>query len=337
MGYDAFTPGEVDLSWGVDKLLRISKQAKFAFLLANLMDRQSKKPVFRSYLVKKLEGMKIGFLGLISNRLHLSWSPGEEAKFYLADPIVVAKKVVTELKKRKSEVIIAIAHMEQNDQVMLLKNVPEIDFVISGHVRESLSVPFTPGNIKTQILLAGTGGERMGEIAFSMEQKQLKSRFRLVSLTGRYPDHIQTEKLVQQYRADLRKIFEAMEKASTPGEIPAFVGDHSCISCHPQQHQNWQKTGHARAYKTLIQNNKNSDLTCLVCHATGLGKKIEGGGFLENVQCEACHGPRKGHAENGQKFPPVSEKQCVVCHNPAKSPKFDYASYLSKVRCPPSK
>jgi 2',3'-cyclic-nucleotide 2'-phosphodiesterase (5'-nucleotidase family) len=58
MKYDGFTPGDTDLSLGVQELLKRSRQAQFPFLLANLMDRQSKKPVFVSYVIKKAEGMK---------------------------------------------------------------------------------------------------------------------------------------------------------------------------------------------------------------------------------------------------------------------------------------
>jgi 5'-nucleotidase len=46
MGYDAFTPGEVDLSWGIAQLKKMNQQAKFAFLLANLQEVKTKKPVF---------------------------------------------------------------------------------------------------------------------------------------------------------------------------------------------------------------------------------------------------------------------------------------------------
>ena len=46
MKYDGFTPGDTDLSLGVQELLKRSRQAQFPFLLANLIERQSKKAGF---------------------------------------------------------------------------------------------------------------------------------------------------------------------------------------------------------------------------------------------------------------------------------------------------
>ena len=112
----------------------------------------------------------------------------------------------------------------------------------------------------------------------------------------------------------------------------AGFGDHSSLLDGGLAE--WKKTGHAKAFQTLVRGQRASDHTCLPCHTTGFGEVSGFPDVLENVQCESCHGARRGHPENGQKFPPVSETQCLTCHNPAKSPNFDYVSYLAKVRCP---
>ena len=41
MGYNAFTPGELDLSIGVGELIKMSQQANFPFLAANLIKAYS--------------------------------------------------------------------------------------------------------------------------------------------------------------------------------------------------------------------------------------------------------------------------------------------------------
>ncbi len=40
MGYDAFTPGELDLSFGVGDLIKMSQQAKFPLLSGQSYKRQ---------------------------------------------------------------------------------------------------------------------------------------------------------------------------------------------------------------------------------------------------------------------------------------------------------
>ena len=347
MGYDAFTPGEIDLSMGVEELKRASTQAKFPILLANLLDKRTKRPVFVPYLIKKTGGGKIGLFGLVSDRFSLAGPPGEKESFQITDPIETARKVVAEMKKNGCQIIIALAHMEDHEQKKLAQRFPEIHFIVSGHFRQFSPEPITVNKI--EIIRAGTRGEYLGQMDFFIKKKEkiLSSHFILIPLRDVYPDHYQTAKLVEDFKMNLAKIkylkreTVTQEAASAREDQPlayairSFVGDEVCVSCHPQQHQQWKKTGHARAYQTLVRDKRESDHTCLPCHTTGFEEASGFANVLESVQCESCHEPRRGHPENGQKFPPVSEKQCLVCHNPAKSPNFDYVLYLSKIRCPP--
>jgi hypothetical protein len=347
MGYDAFIPGEVDLSLGIDELKRISKQAKFSFLLANLLERQAQKPVFKPYIIKEMGGVKIGLLGLTSRDFFLKNPASEKEKYYLAEPIATARKIISDLKKKNCKIIMAIAHMPENELKAFAQALPEIHFVISGHERRLASRPLEVNNLK--IFMAGTRGENLGRLDFFPKEeagKRLFAHYQILPLTEKYGDHSKTTEMVNQYKARVQTLFPAAAKTalerdhdSRPPQplvyaLPSFVGDQACISCHPEQHQAWQKTPHALAYQTLIKNNKSTDMTCLPCHTTGFGEVSGFADVLENVQCESCHGAKRGHPDNGQKFPPVGEKQCLICHNPAKSPTFDYVSYLAKVRCP---
>ncbi len=350
MGYDAFTPGEIDLSLGISELQKISKRANFPFLLANLLDRKTRKPPFRSYLIKDLAGLKIGLLGLISPNLGNTFSPVDKDKFQIVDYIECAGKVIAELKKKNCQVIIVIAHMEESEQRKLAECYKEIYFIIGGHVRALKRQPLEVRN--AQIINAGTRGEYLGQMEFFLRQKgkekRLLSHYEIIALSDQYKDHPQTVELVNQFITKTKELYAPKKMTAISEKDPwiqnrpytyqvsNFMGDQFCLPCHEQQHERWKKTRHAQAYATLKHNKRESDHTCLPCHSTGF-KEVSGfGDVLENVQCESCHGPRRGHPDNGLKSVPVSEKQCLSCHNPAKSPNFHYASYLAKIRCPGS-
>ena len=344
MGYDAFTPGELDFSFGVGEIIRMSKRAHFPFLAANLMVAQTHKPVFKPYLIKEFAGVKIGLLGLVSKEISLGGPPEESKKYYLADPIEVAKKFVAELKKKKCQVIAVLGHMELPEQEMLAKNVPGIQFILSGHVPHHQLNPIEAN--RSEIIIAGSRGEHLGQVDFFVEQKTLYSHYQLVSLTTKFTDHPQVQEWLIQYKADLQKIMQTGPQASPRRTQPAarrkvvipvtplYVGEKHCFSCHPRQHQSWAETAHAKAYQTLSQQNKSSDPTCLACHTTGFGVVRNPQAFLANVQCEACHGPAEGHPELRQSLSPVAEDQCRKCHNTANSPNFAYRIYLQKIRHP---
>jgi len=346
MKYDGFTPGDTDLSLGVQELLQRSRQAQFPFLLANLIDRQSKKPVFASYVIKEAGGMKIGIFGLISNNFHLRQSTGDREKYFLSEPAEAAGKIVSELKARGVNIIICLAHMEENEQKTLAQAFKGVHFILSGHVRTLKPEMQEVNNI--EILKAGTRGEYLGQVEFYTAEKKLYSHYQIISLDKKYADQLQVAKMVEEYKNRLRALLPESEKAalekdhdSRPPQtfsfaLPSYVGDQGCLSCHPKQSEAWTKTAHARAYETLEKERRTSDPTCLPCHTTGFGIAHNPGGVLKNVQCEACHGPRMGHPGTQEELYSVSDALCQKCHNPAKSPNYNYKEYLARIRCPTS-
>ncbi len=346
MKYDAFTPGETDLSLGVQELLKISRQFQFTFLLANLIERRSKKPVFSSYRVKEVGGMKIGFFGLVSNNFHLRQSTGDREKYYLAEPSEIARKMVAELKAKGCNIIICLTHMEENEQKDLAQALKGVQFFVSGHVRNPN--PGTQEVNSVEILKAGTRGEYMGKVEFFRDDKKLYSQYQIIPLDEKQPDQAEIAQMVQEYKTRLRALLPEPERRalerdhdSRPSRtfsftLPSYVGDQNCRFCHPKQQEAWLKTAHSRAYATLVKERRTTDPTCLPCHTTGYGVADNLGDVLNlnNVQCESCHGPRIGHPGVQEELYSVSDELCQKCHNPAKSPNYNYKEYLAKIRCP---
>ena len=337
MGYDSFTPGELDFAFGVESILRLSHQANFPFLLANLLHASSSQPVFSPYLIKNIQGIRIGLVGLISHRLALGGSAKEKAKYRLVDPLETAKKWVAELKKKNCQIIAVAAHMDRNDQEKLAGSVPGIHFILSGHYTPS---PLESHPVKgTQIFMAGVRGENIGQVDFFPDPKDFNARFRLIPLNPQYPDHPQVQELLQQYKSSLQSLVQSQPGPAPPASrrhvvvpvTPAYTGEKSCQPCHPKQHQKWASSAHSRAYQTLADKGKANDPLCLACHTTGYGVSSAPGGYLKDVQCEACHGPAEGHPDMDRSLPKVNEAVCLRCHNTANSPNFNYLVYLQKI------
>ena len=140
-------------------------------------------------------------------------------------------------------------------------------------------------------------------------------------------------------------------------EEAMYIGGNRCKGCHKKQHEAWMGEKHSKAFQSLKDNEKQ-DPNCLGCHTTGYGKPSKGKGEkkvdLNNVQCEACHGPgslyksvkimsRKRYKEDpeGSRKKAIAagliikpdEKLCSSCHN-EKSPTFkgfDYPTDIEKV------
>ncbi len=78
MGYDALGIGDDDLSLGKEFLVEISKKANFPFLSSNLIDEESGKLLFQPYLLKEINGLRIGIFSLLSpDSFSANRTPGE--------------------------------------------------------------------------------------------------------------------------------------------------------------------------------------------------------------------------------------------------------------------
>lgn len=138
-----------------------------------------------------------------------------------------------------------------------------------------------------------------------------------------------------------------------------YAGTKLCGTCHKTEkagavYQVWEKTAHAKAYKTLLGDEakkiaKEKGLktapheseACLKCHVTGGGaaKNVEKTfDMKEGVGCEVCHGPAsaykivhskgdKAKAKDAGMIVGSDEgKLCMTCHN-SESPTFKEFKY----------
>jgi hypothetical protein len=81
-----------------------------------------------------------------------------------------------------------------------------------------------------------------------------------------------------------------------------YVGNKGC-KCHLSpgcfEGDEYKKIKHSEAFKSLKTPEEQKDPNCLKCHATGVGGKFKDPKltYLEDVACEACHGPGEGYSE----------------------------------------
>ena len=120
-----------------------------------------------------------------------------------------------------------------------------------------------------------------------------------------------------------------------------FSGDATCVRCHKAAARFCRRTAHAHAWRTLAAVGKTAHGDCVSCHVTGYGE-VGGSslGFsegLENVQCEACHGPGSIHVDKRGLEKPLAlrtdtpESVCSRCHNEKHSDTFQYEAYLRDI------
>jgi len=168
--------------------------------------------------------------------------------------------------------------------------------------------------------------------------------YRAVGLPWSAPVDAGVQAIVQRYDAAVAELNQ-----KTAGTVPevapgqaGYVGQAVCVACHTKTADFVAHDLHQKAWATLEKAGKTNDLDCVPCHVTGFGKP--GGAalgklaHLQNVQCEACHGPGSLHiaapADKGKVTRVPTEATCLGCHTPEHAPRFAFELYRKRLLVP---
>jgi 2',3'-cyclic-nucleotide 2'-phosphodiesterase (5'-nucleotidase family) len=133
LGYHALNIGDTDLGLGIEYLKNLQKNSKIPFLSANLKEKKTKKSVFKPYIIKEIEGIKIGILGLVTTEI----SPNiqkELKDYFIENPREAATETINRFMS-SCDHIVALAHLSPPEIESLAKEVPRICIIIGGNDR----------------------------------------------------------------------------------------------------------------------------------------------------------------------------------------------------------
>jgi hypothetical protein len=339
IGLDVLNIGEKDLIFGIDAITKLKKKSSFAFISANILNKNRNVPVFEPYVIKEIYGKKLGIIGLCGQADSLS------PEISIEDPFKTAAKWV-ELITDKCDYIILLSALGLENDKKLAGQIKGISLIISAKSENSIEEPVLVK--KTWITQTYKRGQQLGKLKVTLKKKsEFKIKNSLIPLDSSTGENQEIKNIVKNYKAALISINKQeflkaalTSKGGNPPDSIYYLGAEKCGECHIPQYENWQQTFHAEAYATLQEEENNYSVECLPCHTTGYG---EPGGFdvyqgtessFSNVQCESCHGPGSNHSEKNGIIRNIGEKGCVICHDNKNSPEFDYNAYLPMVKCP---
>jgi len=133
LGYDALNIGDTDLGLGVEYLKILQKKSKIPFLSANLKEKKTGRPIFKSHLVKEVDGMRIGIIGLLTPDIH-PFIQKELKTYFIEDPIKASMETIKRY-LADCDHIIALAHLTPTEIQTFTKRIPEISIIIGGNDR----------------------------------------------------------------------------------------------------------------------------------------------------------------------------------------------------------
>ncbi len=214
MGYDAIGIGDDDLSLGKEFLIKLSKKARFPFICSNIIDEKSKKPIFKSYLIKNIDGLEIGLLSLISKEFFGESDPRKKG-ILIQSPIESARGILKEI-GNKTDLIILLSHLGYQSDLQLAKTLSEIHIIFGGHTGINVfNPPILKNTLIFQVAPKGMYIGRLdltiynnGENFFNTRDKH-SIEIALKSLKDRLnvAEALEIERWIQQYFSIYSRIF----------------------------------------------------------------------------------------------------------------------------------
>jgi hypothetical protein len=349
IGYSVVNVGERDIRLGWERFAARTQDSELAFISSNIVDKQTREQLFPPYDIVEVESpdgsrsKRIGVVGVVRFNPIFSKPGPSGAPMAIVHPVEPVRDAVAQLLAENVDMIVLLAAMHQADAGRLAREVPGIDFILGSYGGLFTDQPEKHG--ETVMIYAGNQGKRLGVARVfrgpTGDVSDVQSRLHMMN--SRYPSEERMLEFVDQAngRADQAEAASGIRAAKPVPAIATvgrYTGNQVCASCHAEAFNHWTATSHAHALDTLDKDPKGAASECQSCHVTGHGEK---GGFtgretspqFASVGCETCHGPGTQHAKVPTRgYGRVSVSSCVGCHTREHSPKFDYYTYLGKVR-----
>ena len=217
MKYDVFVPGNHEFNFGMPVLNEILNDIKAKKLAANLYYKDGKRYLQPTTIIQK-DGVKIGIIGLTTPMsAKFEEDTGNLKDYKYVSIIEETKKQVKNLKAKKVDAIVAVAHMgiENENNIPetglrdLANAVPEIDAIVAGHMHQDVKSETINGVLITEPHRYGTVLSEI-DLKFDVNDKTKKVKLLGKTATTTPVKNLEADKKVEEiykpYHERLREI-----------------------------------------------------------------------------------------------------------------------------------
>lgn len=227
--FDVGTPGNHELDEGVNEMKRLIhggfnkktgyfQGANTAYSSANIIDRKSGIPLLPPYVIKQMDGIDIGFIGVVTKETNMYVSPEKRKEVEITDEVSAINRTVKILKDKGIEVIVVLAHDSAksdkagaNSTGALVEVAPkiddEVDVIFAGHSHEYANT-VAAGKL---IVQAYSNGKAFSQVKLEIDPHSkmiVKKQAKIIAASHHHikPDE-ETVALLNKYRKRLGSNF----------------------------------------------------------------------------------------------------------------------------------
>jgi 2',3'-cyclic-nucleotide 2'-phosphodiesterase/3'-nucleotidase len=197
--YDAMAVGNHEYNFGLKVLEKARREARFPWLSANTYRKGTEQTAYDPYLVKEVNGVRVGILGLTTPGIPNWENPENFAGLEFREPVTEAKKWVKVLReKERVDLVVISMHMgieedlrtgvvnpgqvlNENAAVAIAERVSGVDCILMGHTHREVPAVFINGVLLAQ---ADKYADRVARVDFYLD-KAKGGRWKIAARSGR--------------------------------------------------------------------------------------------------------------------------------------------------------
>ena len=203
MNLDGFVPGNWDYAYGKKQLRHLTESLPFPALSCNVIDDDTQKDFLKPYVIKELNGIKIGVIGLTYPYVDITMPPDFSTGLSFTTGVEEVRQSVEAL-QGQADVVVLLSHMGLPLDVKLVSLVDGIDIVLSGHSHDRIRKPIIENG--TYIVQAGSSSSFLGRLDVEFENGAISDvHYELIEMDESFQEDEEIKGLVDELLSHYKK------------------------------------------------------------------------------------------------------------------------------------
>ena len=215
LGLDLAIPGNWEVAYGARMLEKDTGALRYPTVAANILDAKTRRPVFPRYLIKEVNGVRIGILGFTDPEV-----PTRQPPEYSAGLVFEGERILQPLLdelRPKVDILVLLTHVGLPKSVQMAGKLRGVDILLSGDTHERTYEPIVRGN--TWVVEPGSFGSFLGRLNLTVQNGKITSRkWELIELrANRFGEDPEVKQIVDRSLAPYRS---RMDRVIGHTEVP---------------------------------------------------------------------------------------------------------------------
>ncbi len=200
LGIDAFIPGNREFAYGPETFRKRMSELNHPVLAINLFDRPTGKRMFAPSIVKTVNGVRVGVVGITSLIVDKSMAP-DYSRGLAFTALEDVQEEVDRLRAGGVEIVLLATELGLAQETQLARSIRNVDFILGGHTHERTRKPIVEGGVP--VIEAGSEGSFLARLKFTVRDGRVqKYEHELLEVTPeRYKPNRRVQNLVDRSRA----------------------------------------------------------------------------------------------------------------------------------------